>query len=40
MNCRDEPLAMLWLLGEIAIDWSVAGVTVRIVNPDTLPRDA
>ncbi len=31
------PLAMLGLVGVIAMDTSVAGVTVRVVDPDMLP---
>ena len=37
LNCRVVPLTMLELVGVIAIDTSVAGVTVNVVNPDTLP---
>jgi hypothetical protein len=37
MNCRVVPLAMLGLVGVIAMDTSVAGVTVRVVDPDMLP---
>ncbi len=39
-NCWLVPFAMLGLVGEIAIDTSVAGVTVRVVDPVTLPDDA
>lgn len=37
-NCRFVPLTMLGLVGVTAIDTSVAGVTVTIVDPDTFPH--
>lgn len=37
VNCLDEPVAMLGLVGVIARDTRTAGVTVRVVDPDTLP---
>jgi hypothetical protein len=37
MNCRVVPFAMLGLVGVTAMDTSVAGVTVRMVDPDVLP---
>ena len=36
-NCFVVPLAMLGFVGVTAIDTSVAGVTVRVVDPDMLP---
>ena len=36
MNCWVVPLVMLGLVGVIATDMSVAGVTVRLVDPDML----
>ncbi len=40
VNCRVVPLAMLELAGVIAIDKSVAEVTVRVVDPETFPEAA
>jgi hypothetical protein len=40
VNCWVVPLAMLGLVGVIARDTSVAGVTVRVVSPDMLPHAA
>ena len=37
MNCFVVPLAMLGFAGVTDRDTSVAGVTVRVVDPDTLP---
>ena len=37
VNFWAVPLAMLGLVGVIAMDTSTAGVTVRVVAPDTLP---
>jgi hypothetical protein len=37
MNCWFVPFAMLGLVGVTAMDTSVAGVTVRVVDPDVLP---
>lgn len=37
MNWRVVPFAMLGLIGEMAKDTSVAGVTVSVVAPDTMP---
>ena len=39
-NCWVVPNAMLGLVGVIASETSVAGVTVRVVEPDTLPEIA
>jgi hypothetical protein len=36
-NCCVVPVAMLGVAGVIARDTSVAGVTVRVVDPDILP---
>ncbi len=35
MNCWVEPFAIDGFAGVTAIDWSVAAVTVRIVEPET-----
>jgi hypothetical protein len=40
VNCRVVPLAMLGLAGVTARDTSVAGVTVRVVEPAMLPNAA
>jgi len=37
VNCSAVPLTMLGLVGVTAMDMSVAGVTVRAVDPDILP---
>ncbi len=37
VNCWDVPLAMLWLAGVTDRDIRVAGLTVRVVDPETLP---
>ena len=37
VNCWDVPFAMLRLAGVIARDTSIAGVTVKVVDPETLP---
>ena len=37
VNCRVVPLTMLELVGVIAMDTSVAGVTVSVAIPETLP---
>jgi hypothetical protein len=37
VNCRVVPCAILGLVGVIAMDTSVAGVTVRVVDPETSP---
>ena len=37
MNCCFVPLAMLGLVGVTAMDTNSAAVTVRVVEPDTLP---
>ena len=39
-NCWFEPLTMLGLIGVIAMDTSVAEVTVTVVDPDVLPHFA
>ena len=39
-NCSLVPFAIVGLAGVIVIDTSVAGDTVRSVEPDTLPRVA
>ena len=39
-NCFVVPLAMLGFVGVTSTDTSVAGVTVRVVDPDTLPDAA
>ena len=36
VNCWAVPLVMLGLVGVIAMDTSVAGVTTRVVDPDKL----
>jgi hypothetical protein len=36
-NCWTVPRAILGFFGVTAIDWSVAGVTVSVVDPETLP---
>ncbi len=40
VNCLVVPLTMLGLTGVIAMDTSVAAVTVRVVDPETLPDAA
>ena len=40
MNCRVVPRARLGFVGLMVMDWSVAGVTVKVVVPDTLPEEA
>ena len=40
VNCRVVPLAMLRLVGVIAMDTSIAGVTVSVVELETLPEVA
>jgi hypothetical protein len=40
VNCRVVPSTMLGLAGVIAMDTSVAGVTVNVVDPDLLPNVA
>ena len=40
VNCCVVPLTMLGLVGVTAMDTSVAGVTVTIVDPDMLPTFA
>ena len=40
VNCRVVPRAMLGFVGVTAMDTRVAGVTVRIVDPETLPNVA
>jgi hypothetical protein len=40
VNCCVVPLTMLGLVGVTAMDASIAGVTVRVVNPDILPHVA
>ena len=40
MSCCFVPLAMLGLVGVTEMDTSVAAVTVRVVDPDMLPRAA
>lgn len=37
VNCLVVPLAMLGLVGVTAMDTSIAGVTVRVVDPAMLP---
>jgi len=37
VNCCVVPVAMLGLVGVIAMDTSVAAVTVSVVDPDLLP---
>jgi len=37
VNCRVVPSAMLGVAGVTARDTSVAGVTVRVVDPEMLP---
>ena len=40
VNCLDVPFAMLGLVGVIAMETSVAVVTTRVVDPETLPDTA
>ena len=40
MNCFVVPLAMLALVGVMAMDARLAAVTVRVVEPETLPESA
>jgi hypothetical protein len=40
MKCCAVPNAMLEFAGETARDTSVAGVTVSVVDPETLPSTA
>ena len=40
VNCSVSPVGRLVLAGVTAIDWSVAAVTVRPVEPEMLPRVA
>jgi hypothetical protein len=40
VNCWVVPLAMLGLVGETAMETSVAGVIVSVVDPDMLPNAA
>ena len=40
MNCLDVPFATLGLVGVIAMDTSVAELTVRVVDPEMLPDAA
>jgi len=40
MNCCVVPAAMLGLAGVTAMDWSVAAVTFRVVEPETAPEVA
>jgi hypothetical protein len=40
VNCRVVPSTMLGLTGVIAMDTSVAEVTVNVVDPDVLPNVA
>jgi hypothetical protein len=40
VNCRVVPSTMLGLVGVIAMDTSVAAVTVSVVDPDVLPNVA
>lgn len=40
VNCCVEPDVMLGLFGVTARDTSVAGVTVSVVDPDTVPDEA
>ena len=40
VNCFVVPCAMLGLVGVIAMDKSVAGVTVKVVDPEMLPDAA
>lgn len=37
VNCCEVPTAMLGLVGVTEMDTRVAGVTVRLVEPDMLP---
>ncbi|MGD0282318.1 MAG: hypothetical protein ABSB95_08160 [Dissulfurispiraceae bacterium] len=39
-NCWDVPIAMLGLAGVTAMDTSVTGLTVRVVEPTMLPEMA
>ena len=40
MNCWVAPREMPGFVGLTAMDWSVAGVTVKVVVPETLPDAA
>ena len=40
VNCREVPLAMEGAAGVTAMDTRVAEVTVKVVEPETLPRVA
>jgi hypothetical protein len=40
VSCDVSPAGAAGLPGVIAIDWSVAGVTVSVVLPETLPKVA
>ncbi len=40
VNCWDVPIAMPGLAGVTAMDTSVTGLTVRVVEPATLPETA
>ena len=40
VNCKVAPRARLGFVGLMAMDWSVAGVIVNVVVPETLPDRA